>query len=54
VVKVTAVKLGPPPALDQVRQAVENDWRAATRAEREAKAYQDLLKGYDVVIARPE
>jgi len=54
VVKVTAVKPGPPPELDQVRQAVENDWRAATRAEREARAYQDLLKGYDVVIARPK
>lgn len=53
-VKVTAVKMGPPPALDQVRQAVENDWRAATRAEREARAYQDLVKGYDIVIERPK
>lgn len=53
-VKVSAVQAGPAPDLDQVRQAVENDWRAATRAEREAKAYQDLLKGYDVVIARPK
>jgi hypothetical protein len=54
VVKVTAVRPGPPPELDQVRQAVENDWRAATRAEREAQAYQGLLKGYDIVIARPK
>jgi len=53
-VRVSQVQAGASPRLDDVRQSVENDWRAATRAEREAKAYQDLLKGYDVVIERPE
>jgi hypothetical protein len=53
-VRVSAVQAGKSPRLEDVRQAVENDWRAATRAEREAQAYQDLLKGYDVVIERPK
>lgn len=52
-VRVSAVEAGRTPDLASVRQAVENDWRAATRAQREVQAYQDLLKGYDVVIARP-
>lgn len=41
------------PVLSDVRQVVENDWRAETRARREAAAYQALLDGYDVVIERP-
>jgi len=53
-VRVSQVQAGGSPRLEDVRQAVENDWRAATRADREAKAYQDLLKGYDVAIERPE
>ena len=38
---------------EAARQAVENDWRAETRARREAEAYQALLDGYDVTIQRP-
>ena len=41
------------PVLADVRQAVENDWRAATIAGREAKAYQSLLDGYTIKIAKP-
>lgn len=36
--------------LADVRQAVENDWRAATFKQRRAKAYQALLDGYDIRI----
>ena len=40
------------PKLADVRQQVENDWRNATRTQREAHAYQALLDGYDIEIAR--
>jgi peptidyl-prolyl cis-trans isomerase C len=40
--------------LADVHQQVENDWRAATTADREAKAYQALLDGYSVRITRPK
>ncbi len=41
------------PRLQEVRQAVENDWRAeATRRAQDA-AYRRMLAGYDVVIERP-
>ncbi|MFM2257794.1 MAG: hypothetical protein RIQ28_1641, partial [Pseudomonadota bacterium] len=36
-----------------VRQQVENDWRSATQKAREAKAYQALLDGYTIQIAKP-
>jgi peptidyl-prolyl cis-trans isomerase C len=39
--------------LADVRQAVENDWRAATYQTREAKAYQALLDGYSIRIEKP-
>lgn len=42
------------PKLADVRQQVENDWRNATRTQREARAYQALLDGYDIEIARPK
>jgi hypothetical protein len=32
---------------------VSNDWRAETQATREAAAYQALLDGYDIRIAKP-
>lgn len=48
--KVTAAAK---PKLSDVRQMVENDWRAATLEAREAKAYQTLLDGYDVKITKP-
>jgi peptidyl-prolyl cis-trans isomerase C len=44
---------GRKPLLAEVRQRVENDWRAATAKEREARAYQALLDGYDIRIAKP-
>lgn len=52
-VRVRAATAAAPPRLADVRQAAENDWRAATRAEREAKAYQGLLDGYTIRIERP-
>jgi peptidyl-prolyl cis-trans isomerase C len=47
---VTASKI---PPLAEIRQRVTNDWRAQTRATREAAAYQALLDGYDIRIAKP-
>ena len=41
------------PTLAQVRQQVENDWRAATIEAREAAAYQALLDGYTIRIEEP-
>ncbi len=52
-VRLRAVKTSDKPNLAQVRQTVENDWRAATLADREAKAYQALLDGYTIRIATP-
>lgn len=52
-IRIRAVDIPEPAKLADVRQSVENDWRAATRADREAKAYQALLDGYTVRIARP-
>ena len=52
-VRVRAVTATAAPRVGDVRQAAENDWRAATRAEREAKAYQALLDGYTIKIERP-
>jgi peptidyl-prolyl cis-trans isomerase C len=52
-VRVRAVTIGKPAKLSDVRQQVENDWRAATRQEREARAYQALLDGYKIRIEKP-
>lgn len=52
-VRVRAVHTPLKLELDDVRQAVENDWRAATYKEREAKAYQALLSGYTIRIKQP-
>jgi len=41
------------PKLADVRQQVENDWRSQTLTERQAGAYQTLLDGYTVKIAKP-
>lgn len=51
-VRVNAVRLGHKAALAEVRQQVENDWRSASREEREARAYQALLDGYDIRIEK--
>lgn len=47
---VTASKI---PTLAEIRQRLANDWRAQTRAAREAAAYQALLDGYEIRIIRP-
>lgn len=52
-IRLRAVTVPNPPKLADVRQRVENDWRAATAASREAKAYQALLDGYDIRIEKP-
>ena len=52
-VRLRAVTSPQPPKLADVRQQVENDWRAATIEEREAEAYQALLDGYTIRIEKP-
>jgi peptidyl-prolyl cis-trans isomerase C len=52
-VRVRSSQPGRAPTLAEVRQRVENDWRAATVKQREAQAYQALLDAYDISIARP-
>jgi peptidyl-prolyl cis-trans isomerase C len=52
-VRLRNVQVLAKPILADVRQAVENDWRAATYKQREAKAYQALLDGYTIRIAKP-
>jgi peptidyl-prolyl cis-trans isomerase C len=53
-VRVSEVTAPAPLKLAQVRRDVENDWRAATLAQREAAGYQALLDGYDVKIEKPQ
>jgi peptidyl-prolyl cis-trans isomerase C len=52
-VRIRKVEVPQPPKLADIRQRVENDWRAATAASREAKAYQALLDGYSITIEKP-
>lgn len=52
-VRVRQVERPSKPLLADVRQAVENDWRSATYQQREAEAYQVLLDGYTIRIAKP-
>ncbi len=52
-VRVRNVVAAETPALSAVRQRVSNDWRAETQKKREAAAYQALLDGYDIRIAKP-
>ncbi len=49
-VKVDARAAPSKPSLANVRQRVENDWRAAAIAKSQAENYARILKGYDVVI----
>jgi peptidyl-prolyl cis-trans isomerase C len=51
--RLRAVALPRAPRLSEVRQQVENDWRAATLQAREAQAYQALLDGYEIRIEKP-
>lgn len=53
IVRVRSVTSNGPVSLSAVRQQVENDWRAATIERRQNEAYQALLDGYTIKIARP-
>jgi peptidyl-prolyl cis-trans isomerase C len=52
-VRVRNVAAARTPPLATVRQRVANDWSAQTQSKREADAYQALLDGYDIRIAKP-
>jgi hypothetical protein len=52
-VKVTARTAAAKPALADVRQALENDWRADALRRAEDASYRRILAGYDVVIEQP-
>lgn len=52
-VRVRAVDVDARPKLSDVRRQVENDWRAETLIERQARAYQVLLDSYTIRISRP-
>jgi peptidyl-prolyl cis-trans isomerase C len=52
-VRVNSAAPGALPNLADVRQRVENDWRANTKERRERAAYQVLLDAYDVKIEKP-
>lgn len=52
-VRVRMIEARGKPQLADVRQQVENDWRAVTSKQREAKAYQALLDGYTIKIEKP-
>jgi peptidyl-prolyl cis-trans isomerase C len=52
-VRIRSLTIAKPPKLADIRQRVENDWRAQTAATREAKAYKALLDGYDIEIEKP-
>jgi parvulin-like peptidyl-prolyl isomerase len=52
-VRMRAVEASARPKLAEVRQKLENDWRAQTVKDREAKAYQTLLDSYTIRIAKP-
>jgi CRISPR-associated protein Csd1 len=52
-VRIRAADIEARPKLADVRQQVENDWRAQTLTQRQARAYQTLLDGYTVKIAKP-
>lgn len=53
-VRIRHIDASRKPALTDVRQRLENDWRAATKEQRENSAYQKLLDGYDIEIAQPK
>jgi len=53
-VRVEKYVAGKTPALADIRQQVENDWRAKNTAQRKEEAYQALLDGYEIEIEKPE
>ena len=52
-VRIRATNASKVPPLADIVQQVSNDWRADTKVKREAAAYQALLDGYTIRIARP-
>ena len=52
-VRVKAKVAPKAPVLADISQKIMNDWRVETRARREAAAYQALLDGYTIRIAKP-
>lgn len=52
-VRVRKVIASNTPPMSDIRQRVSNDWQSETQATREAAAYQALLDGYTVRIAKP-
>ncbi len=53
-VRINSIDVSRKAALTEVRQQVENDWRSATKEQRENRAYQALLDSYDIEIERPK
>lgn len=53
-VKVTSKTAGKSPALDDVRQAVTNDWRAAQTANLEDAAFDKYRSQYDINVTGRE
>lgn len=52
-VRLRVTKPGAAPVLGDIRQQVENDWRADTREKREDESFKALLGGYTIRIAKP-
>lgn len=52
-VRVSAVKQGTLPPLEQVRDAVLRDWQAAQRQDQQEGLYRQLLAKYSVRMPRP-
>jgi peptidyl-prolyl cis-trans isomerase C len=52
-VRLRKLTPGAVPPLASIRKAVENDWREANRTRRETDAYQALLDGYTIRLAKP-
>ena len=52
-VRVRTVVASGIPKWSDVRQRISNDWRAETQITRETAAYQALLDGYEIRIAKP-
>ena len=53
-VKIDRKIPGKPAALNDVRQAVTNDWRAAQKAEQEREALEKYRAQYDIMVAGRE
>jgi hypothetical protein len=52
-VRVSAVKPGALPPLEQVRDAVQRDWQADQRQDQQEELYRQLLAKYSVRMPQP-